>query len=115
MTRKHEILFIDPVGRGGKPYALVHDVGCPILLLYVESDPTDLRLGLGFGDDMVMHGPIDTLAAPGWSYVDTLHPPEDSVTPITPFKRDHQLADEPMAARFKEFGNHKKSELRSRE
>ena len=113
MAHKHEILLVYCVDRRGKPDTLVDGLGREIVPFHVQSDPADLRVGLGFGDDMVMHGPIDTLAAPGRSDVDALHPPEDCVAPITPFKGDHQLADEPMAARFREFGNHKKSAFRS--
>jgi len=113
MAPEHKVLFVDCVGRRGNPDVLVDGLGRVIVSLNIQSDSADLRVGLGFGDDMAMHGPKDTLTAPGRSDVDALYPPEDCVAPITPFKSDHQLADEPMAARVRELGNRKKSALRS--
>ena len=76
------------------PRRLYVAMACVVVLIDVKSQPADIRFGLGERADVIVHRTEDAPAAGTRMDVHALDPPEDAVTQVAPFIRDHRLADD---------------------
>src|SRR5712692_4452951 len=91
--RAAKIHFIDLVVRSRQADPFIGLFGPGIAGLHVKPQPAyDRALGRQ-PPDVRVERLKDALPAPAPRHIDALDPPEETVAPVAPFRRDEQLAD----------------------